>query len=107
MKVPDRPFVTLRLERADAEEDPEISLGDRLEIALDDFSDDLSAAPDDRALRISDLRNLRYDPARGLRAPSYRVRVIGMTESDDGDLLLHVVEEQRGNQDYGAIPMPS
>jgi hypothetical protein len=29
-----------------------------------------------------------------------------MWETDSGARLLHVVEERRGPEDYGAIPMP-
>jgi hypothetical protein len=94
------------LEKAMSDEEGAIEPGDVLEVRLRDFEGELTAATGGPALCIAELWNLRFGPARGVLARSYRVRIVGTTEADGGDRFLHVVEERRGTEDYGAIPMP-
>jgi hypothetical protein len=98
--------ITLLLEKWMSDEQTAIESGDVLEVQLQDFDGDLASGAHGSTLVISDLRSLRYGPARGVAPRSYRVRVVAITETDTGDRLLHIVEERRSAEDYGAIPMP-
>ncbi len=103
--MPRSPFVTLLLEW-DGEEEDQARSGDILEVNLHDFDAELSTAANGPALRTRELWNLRNGPARGIAPRSYRVRVIGITETGEGETVLHVSEEPRGRGDYRAMPMP-
>lgn len=102
--MPMSPFVTLLLEW-DGEEEDQARSGDILEVKLHDFDGELSTAANGPALRIRELWNLRDGPAQGIAPRSYRVRVIGITETGR-NMVLHVAEEPRGRDDYRAMPMP-